>query len=97
MFTHLHNKHGYELLECVNPTHTDCPADEVLDLKANGTSTHIFYKQDILTIRELVGHDAEEFGTVCLADSCRKSNAARTEKKHLEALYRRQDQDSGSD
>lgn len=94
MFTHLHNKHGYKLLECVDPTHTDCPADEVLDLKANGASTHIFYKEDILTIRKLLGHDAEEFGTVCLADSCRKTDAAKREKIHLESLYKLQDCDS---
>lgn len=71
MFTHLHNVHGYQLLDCVDTTHDECPDNEVWDLKAGGVPSTIFYKSDILRIRELLGHDAEEFGTVCLADHCR--------------------------
>lgn len=88
MFTHLHNDHGYDLLARVDSEHA-----LLADLKASGVSSTIFYKSDILRIREHLGHDAEEFGTVCLADHCRTAEAMEMDLAAIDRMYEAQDPD----
>lgn len=104
MFSHLHNVHGYELLECVNtdPDHDHSDSEE-LDLRGSlmESDTSLLYHEDVLLIRKLAGDDA--FGTVCLNENCRRKEARERDLKAIEnthnkwAKSRLQQPDSDSD
>ncbi|KAF9468224.1 hypothetical protein BDZ94DRAFT_1232681 [Collybia nuda] len=100
MFTHLHNDHGYKLLACTDPFHYLCSQSkfrdvisEKRDLRTGGVSNTIFYASDIRRIRNLLGHDADEFGTICLADRCRNAEAKAESLAELDRMYEAQDPD----
>ncbi|KAF8055689.1 hypothetical protein FPV67DRAFT_1458374 [Lyophyllum atratum] len=60
--------------------------DTTLERSLNPGDKTLFYHDDIMRIRQLLGND--EYGTVCLVEDCRRAEVRRRNLKEIEKEYR---------
>lgn len=81
MLSHFHNHHGYPVLTCVDPQHSDGSCEHLLELPND-----IYFVEDVADMLVYMG---EALVTVALQEHCRKKNEREAWLKYLYEEYGR--------